>query len=179
MIKFVSDLRLVGVPPPGTPVSSTYKTNRLKCFEYLVFNVMVYNQHIISFNIAWWSSWSSPYGSWINNYLCNLCLSPLKLWVRISLMARCTRYNFMWLSLSLTCDMSVVFPGTLVSSPTKTDRHGVTEILLKVALNIIILSILLYLIYRLDFKLSVKPVPILFISIPNNSEMYLKQSFVI
>ena len=71
------------------------------------------------------------------------------------------------------------FPGTLVSSPTKTDRHGVTEILLKVALNIIILSILLYPIYRLDFKLSVKPVPILFISIPNNSEMYLKQSFVI
>ena len=169
MIKFVSDLRLVGVPPPGTPVSSTYKTNRLKCFKYLVFNVMVYNQQIISFNIAWWSSWSSPYGSWINNYLCNLCLSPLKL----------CRYNFMWLSLSLTCDMSVVFSGTLVSSPTKTDRHGVTEILLKVALNIIILSILLYLIYRLDFKLSVKPVPILFISIPNNSEMYLKQSFVI
>jgi len=25
--------------------------------------------------------WS--YGSWIYNYLCNQCLSPLKLWVRI------------------------------------------------------------------------------------------------
>jgi len=36
-------------------------------------------------------SWS--YGSWIYNYLCNQCLSPLKLWVQIALMARCARYN--------------------------------------------------------------------------------------
>jgi uncharacterized integral membrane protein len=28
------------------------------------------------------SSWSWPYGSWIYNYLCNQCLSPLTLWVR-------------------------------------------------------------------------------------------------
>jgi len=33
--------------------------------------------------------------SWINNYLCNQCLSPLKLWVQIPLMKRCTRYNIM------------------------------------------------------------------------------------
>ena len=33
---------------------------------------------------------------WIYNYLCNQCLSPLKLWVRIPFMARCTRYNIMW-----------------------------------------------------------------------------------
>jgi len=30
------------------------------------------------------------YGSWIYNYLCNQCLSPLKLWVRTLFMARCT-----------------------------------------------------------------------------------------
>jgi len=42
------------------------------------------------------SSWSWSYGSWIYNYLCNQCLSPLKLWVWIPLMARCTRYNIMW-----------------------------------------------------------------------------------
>jgi hypothetical protein len=36
------------------------------------------------------------YDSWIYNYLCNQCLPPLKLWVRIALMARCTRYNIMW-----------------------------------------------------------------------------------
>jgi hypothetical protein len=36
------------------------------------------------------------YGSWIYNYLCNQCLSPLKLWVRIPPMERCTRYYSMW-----------------------------------------------------------------------------------
>jgi hypothetical protein len=47
-------------------------------------------------------SWSWSYGSWIYNYLCNQCLSPLKLWVRIPFMAMCTRYNiiliyiYMW-----------------------------------------------------------------------------------
>ena len=40
-------------------------------------------------------SWS--YGSWIYNYLCNQCYrAPLKLWVRIPLMARCTWCNIMW-----------------------------------------------------------------------------------
>jgi hypothetical protein len=37
-------------------------------------------------------SWSWSYGSWTYNYLCNQCL----LWVRISLMASCTRYYIMW-----------------------------------------------------------------------------------
>jgi hypothetical protein len=35
--------------------------------------------------------------------MCNQCLAPLMLWVRIPLMARCTRYNIMWKSLSVTC----------------------------------------------------------------------------
>ena len=35
-------------------------------------------------------SWPSSYGSWIHNYLHNYCLSPLMLWVRISIRARCT-----------------------------------------------------------------------------------------
>jgi len=30
-------------------------------------------------------SWSRSYNSWIYNYLCNQCLSPLMLWVRILL----------------------------------------------------------------------------------------------
>ena len=33
------------------------------------------------------------YGSWIYNYLCNQCLPPLKLWVWIPFMAKCTRHN--------------------------------------------------------------------------------------
>jgi hypothetical protein len=45
---------------------------------------------------VWWCiytegpSWSCSYGSWIYNYLCNQCLSPLILRVRISIRARCT-----------------------------------------------------------------------------------------
>jgi hypothetical protein len=50
---------------------------------------------------------------------------------------RCTRYNIMWYRLSVTCDRSVIFSGTPVSSTNKTDCHDITEILLKVALNII------------------------------------------
>jgi hypothetical protein len=30
-------------------------------------------------------SWPWSYGSWIYNYMCNQCLSPLKLWVRTPL----------------------------------------------------------------------------------------------
>jgi len=41
-------------------------------------------------------SWPWSYGSWIYNYLCNQCLSPLMLWVRLPFMARCTWYNIMW-----------------------------------------------------------------------------------
>ena len=40
-------------------------------------------------------------------------------------------YNIMWSSLSVTCDRSVV------SFTNKTDRHDITEILLKVGLNTI------------------------------------------
>jgi hypothetical protein len=46
-------------------------------------------------------------------------------------------YNIMWQSFPVTCDRSVVFSGFSVSSTSKTDRHDITEILLKVALNII------------------------------------------
>jgi hypothetical protein len=42
------------------------------------------------------SSWSGSYGSWIYNYLCNQCQSPLTLLVRIPVMARSTRYTTMW-----------------------------------------------------------------------------------
>jgi hypothetical protein len=52
------------------------------------------------------ASWSC--GSWIYNFLCSQCLSPLKVWV--------------WIR---------------VSSPNKTDRHNITKILLKVALSTI------------------------------------------
>ena len=55
--------------------------------------------------------WSWLYGSWIYNYLCNQCLSPLKLWVRILLMRGvldATICDKVW---SVTCSRSVVFSG--------------------------------------------------------------------
>jgi len=44
----------------------------------------------------WGQSWSWSYGSWIYNYLCTLCLSPLKLLVRIPLMLMDIPCNIMW-----------------------------------------------------------------------------------
>ena len=79
------------------------------------------------------------YGSWISNYLCNLCLSPLTLWVRILLtqgVLDTTLYNIVcqWL---VPCRW--FSPGTPVSSTNKTDHYDITEILLKVELNYITL----------------------------------------
>ena len=87
------------------------------------------------------TSWSWSYGSWIYNYLCNQGLSALMLWVRIALRwgvidptlcdKVCQRLAAgWWFSL-----------GTPVSSTNKTERHDITEILLKVALNTITLSL--------------------------------------
>ena len=45
--------------------------------------------------------------------------------------------NIMWSSLSVTRDRSVVFSGYSVFPTNKTDRHNITEIVLKVALNTI------------------------------------------
>ena len=82
-------------------------------------------------------SWSWLYGSWINNYLCNQCLSPLKSWARTSSwrgVLDTTLYDKVcqWLATGWWFS-----PGTPVSSTNKTDRHNITEILLKVALNTI------------------------------------------
>ena len=51
------------------------------------------------------------YCSLIFNYLCSQYLSPLKLWVWIPLMARCSRCNIIWSILSVLCGRSVIFYG--------------------------------------------------------------------
>jgi hypothetical protein len=58
----------------------------------------------------------TSYGSWIYNYLCNQCLSSLKLWVRIPLiiLTRCTWYNIMWKSLSVTYSIIRPYPFYLL-----------------------------------------------------------------
>ena len=80
-------------------------------------------------------SWS--YGSWIYNYLCNQCLSPLMLLVRISNRARCTRLHVFDKVYQLLATGRWFSPGPPVSSTNKTDRHDITEILLKVAFSTI------------------------------------------
>ena len=73
------------------------------------------------------------YGSWTYNYLCNQCLSPLMLWVRISIRARRTTVCdkvCQWLACGRWFS-----PGAPVSSINKTNRHVIAEILLKVALS--------------------------------------------
>ena len=87
-----------------------------------------------SFNIGPYyiqTLWS--YGNWIYNYLCNQCLSPLKLWVR-------SLYSIQQYVVKIVKDLWQVGglpPGPLVSSTNKTDHQDITEILLKVALNTI------------------------------------------
>ena len=79
-------------------------------------------------------SWS--YGSWIYNHLCNQCQTK----VVSSNAADGELYSiqhYVLNSFSVTCDRT----GTPVSSTNKkTDRHDISEILLKVALNTISLT---------------------------------------
>ena len=81
--------------------------------------------------------WSWSYGSWIYNYLYNQLLSPLKLWVQIPFSrgvlatTLCDKVR-QWLATGRWFSL-----GIPVSSTNKTDRHDITEILLKVALNTI------------------------------------------
>ena len=114
---------------PGNLFSPTI----YKYIAFVVLKMHISVEHDISI-LEWFSisicrgpSWL--YGSLIYNYLCNQCLSPLMLWVQISIMARCTTLCdkvCQWLS-----------QGPLVSSTNITDHHDITEILLKVALNTI------------------------------------------
>jgi hypothetical protein len=70
-----------------------------------------------------------------SKFLFNHCLSPLMLWVRISIWTRCTTLCdkvCQWLATGWWFS-----PGPPVSSTNKTDRHDITELLLKVALNTI------------------------------------------
>ena len=89
-----------------------------------------------SISISWGPSCSWSYSSLIYKYMCNHCLSKLKLWVRITFRARCNK---------ILCDKvcqwfttgRLFSTGTLVSSTNTTDCHDINEILLKVALNTI------------------------------------------
>jgi len=103
--------------------------NRIHCLYYFMVSCGVW------WNAARWPSWPWSYGSWIYNYLCSQCLSPLMLWVWISIRARCTTLC------DKVCHWLVTgqwfSPDPPVSSSNKTYCYDITEILLKVVLNTI------------------------------------------
>ena len=68
-------------------------------------------------------SWSWSYGSWIYNHHHLSELEPCSCRGVLD-----TTLCVMWWSLSVTCDRSVVFSGTLVSSTNKTDCHNITDV---------------------------------------------------
>ena len=55
-----------------------------------IFELIIYSVKLKFTNLYRGLSWPRLYCSWIYNYLCNQCLSPLMLWVWISIRARCT-----------------------------------------------------------------------------------------
>jgi hypothetical protein len=79
--------------------------------------------------------------------------SPCTLWVWIPHIARCTQYNIMWYSLSVTCDRSVVYSGY---STNKTNRHDISKILMKVAVNTINQTKLNWLQWQIEASLQYK-----------------------
>ena len=79
------------------------------------------------------STWS--HGSWMYNYLCNHCLSPQTLEVRISIRRDVLDTTLcdevcQWLAAGRWFSLS-----TPVSSTNKTDHHDITEILLKIGVK--------------------------------------------
>jgi hypothetical protein len=104
------------------------KINWFCSHSYLYFYLVVilmYNRIILFKEFFSSRPWS--YGSWIYNYLCNQSVSPLMLWVRISIRARCTTLCdkvCQWLPRGRWFSV-----GPPVSSTNKTDRHDITEIL--------------------------------------------------
>jgi hypothetical protein len=101
-----------------------------KCSKLATWNIL----YFYAFHKLRGVSWSWSYGIWICTYLCNKCISPLK-WVRIPLIARCTRTKLcdkvrQWLATG-----RFFSSGTPVSSSNKTHRQDITWILLEMALS--------------------------------------------
>ena len=80
------------------------------------------------------------YGGWIYNYLCNQFLSPRINGEFESRSSWGTRYNIVWSSCQWLTTGRWFSLGTPVSSTKTNERHDITDILLKVALNTITLT---------------------------------------
>ena len=115
-----------------------FKGSYVRLWENFSFYISLYVQHVHLFisNFHTFNGGCRGRDRMVvrfNNYLCHQCLSPLMLWVRISIRPRCTRLCdnvCQWLATGRRFS-----PIPSVSSTNKTDRHDITDILLKVALN--------------------------------------------
>jgi hypothetical protein len=85
-----------------------YAQNMEKCLVELVFHLFLV---LIQVNLIFRDikpimlkglSWSWSYGSWIYNYLCNQCIWPLMLWVRIPRIADFLKFVFILLDIGPT-----------------------------------------------------------------------------
>jgi hypothetical protein len=82
----------------------------VRCILYLlIWNILDTSCSMMISYYYWKSSWSWSYCSWIYNYLCNQCLSPLTLQVRISRSSEVYSIQHYVIKLSVSCDRSVVF----------------------------------------------------------------------
>ena len=114
-----------------------YLKGRVIDWKYLIYSALTIELKQSVSKLLKGLSWSWSYGSWIYNYICNQCLSPLTLWVRTPIrrgVLDTTLYDKVCQWLSTGRWFSYGYP---VSSINKTDRHNVNEILLKVVLNTI------------------------------------------
>jgi hypothetical protein len=139
-----------------------WKVNILDHIHYILLISGDLNSHAVCqcslhdiFNIVVVPAWS--YSSWIYNYLCNQCLSPLKLWIR-------TPFWRDVLDTALydkVCQWLVAgrwfSPGIPVFPTNKTERHNIAEILLKVALNTINLTLTLQLVFSFFLSATSSP----------------------
>ena len=99
---------------------------------------------VVYYHVLTGPSWSWSFGSWIYNYLCNPCLSPLKFVSSNLALARCTSIqHYVIKFVSDFWQVSGFLRILRFVSTSKTYRHDITEILLKVALNTITLALTL------------------------------------
>jgi hypothetical protein len=116
-----------------------YLVNTTKLYGVTAILSLLKQDHFLFVTLGLSLSWSNS--SWIYNYLCNQCPSSLTFWVRILL-----RSDVLDTTLcDKVCQWLATGPwfslGTSVSSTNKTDFHDITEILFKVALNTITITI--------------------------------------
>ena len=84
----------------------------------------------ICFKLIWVKGplWLWSYGSWVYNYQCNQCLSPLTLWVWILLRRGVLNTTLCDKVCQWFATGQCFFPGTSVSSTNKIDRRAIAEI---------------------------------------------------